>query len=334
MYILSTSTMSIPTTTFDFLIADGGTAGCVLASRLSQAGYSVAIFEAGPKDYSERIMAPLAAPTLHGGPLEYNYTTTIQPHLSNRKVPNFGGRLLSGSSAVNYGNWRRCHSADYDAWADLVGDRRWSYAHLLKYFRKVEHHHDPTADPETHGFDGPMYTTAGTRHYPLIEPLEAALRESGLQHNADSNGGSPFGFALLSENWRDGRRQPAGLAYDLSKVTVFIDAIVKRINLDPSTRVTSGIELLDGRIFCATKEVLICCGSIRTPQLLMLSGIGPMSHLSTYSIPTIVDLPVGKNLHDHLAATLYWKLKHPGQGLAIGSPTFMRPGFESGNPID
>jgi hypothetical protein len=80
--------------------------------------------EAGPKDFSERVMAPLAAPTLHGSPLEYNYTTTIQPHLSNRKVPTFGGWLLSGSSAVNYDNWSRCHSADYDAWADLVGNQR------------------------------------------------------------------------------------------------------------------------------------------------------------------------------------------------------------------
>ena len=326
--------MSATTKSFDFLIAGGGTSGCVLASRLSQAGHSVALFEAGPEDYSEKVMSPLAAPTLHGSPLGYNYNTTAQKNLANRKLPNFGGRLLSGSSAINYGNWTRCHSADYNAWAELVGDERWNYDHLLKYFRKVQHHHDSAADPNVYGFDGPMYTTAGARHYPLRDPLESALRESGLEHNADSNGGSPFGFSLLSENWRDGKRQPAGLAYDLSKVTVFTEALVKRINLDPSTKVALGIELLDGRIFHASKEVLVCCGSIRTPQLLMLSGIGPVDHLSALSIPTVVDLPVGQNLHDHLASTLYWKLKHPEQGLAIGSPTFMKPGFEKGNPID
>lgn len=327
-------TMTIPTTSFDFLIVGGGTAGCVLASRLSHAGHSVALFEAGPQDYSEKVMSPLAAPTLHGSTLEYNYLTTAQKNLAGRKVPNFGGRLLSGSSAVNYGNWTRCHSADFDAWAELVGDERWDYAHLLKYFQRVQHHHDPTADPNTHGFDGPMYTTAGTRHYPLRDPLEVALRESGLEYNADANGGSPFGFSLLSENWRDGKRQPAGVAYDLSKVTIFTETLVRRIHLDASTAAATGVELLDGQIFNASKEVLVCCGSIRTPQLLMLSGIGPAEHLSALSIPVVRDLPVGKNLHDHLAATLYWKLKHPEQGLAIGSPTFMKPGFEKGNPID
>lgn len=326
--------MAETTGVFDFLIAGGGTAGCVLASRLSHAGHSVALFEAGPKDYSEKIMSPLAPPTLHGSALEYNYKSTEQPNLGNRKVRNYGGRLLSGSSAVNYGNWTRCHSADYDAWAELVGDERWNYAHLLKYFRKVQHHHDPNADSKTYGFNGPMYTTSGTRHYPLRSPIEAALRQSGLEYNPDPNGGIPFGFSLLTENWRDGKRQPAGLAYDLSKVTVFTDAVVKRINLDPSTLVVSGLELLDGRVFNASKEVIVCCGSIRTPQLLMLSGIGPAEHLSAHSIPVAVDLPVGKNLHDHAAATLYWKLKHPERGLAIGSPTFMKPGFETGNPID
>ena len=101
---------------FDYLIAGGGTAGCVLASRLSHAGFRVAIFETGPENYSEQVMSPLAAPTLHGSPLEYNYLSKEQPHLSNRRIPQFGGRLLSGSSAVNYANWTRCHSADYDAW--------------------------------------------------------------------------------------------------------------------------------------------------------------------------------------------------------------------------
>ena len=103
-------------TAFDFLIAGGGTAGCVLASRLSHAGFGVAMFETGPENYSEQVMTPLAAPSLHGSSLEYNFLSKEQQHLANRSIPNFGGRLLSGSSAVNYANWTRCHSADYDAW--------------------------------------------------------------------------------------------------------------------------------------------------------------------------------------------------------------------------
>ena len=92
--------------------------GCVLASRLSLAGFSVALFEAGPNNYSEQIMSPLAAPALHGTQLEYNYLSTPQSNLGNRSIPKSGGRFLSGSSAVNYANWTRCHSTDYDTWAD------------------------------------------------------------------------------------------------------------------------------------------------------------------------------------------------------------------------
>ena len=324
--------MSTPS--FDFLIAGGGTVGCVLASRLSDAGHTVALFESGPEDYSEKVMSPLAAPTLHGSSLEYNFTTTKQPHLANREIPNYGGRLLGGSSAVNYANWTRCHAVDYDAWADLVKDTRWSYRNLLKYFKKIEHHHNPNANPEVYGFDGPIYTTAGTRNYPLREPLRAALSEAGLQFNAESNGGCPLGYASLTENWRDGKRQPASKAYGLSKAAVFTETTVKRITISEDTKTATGLELLDGRVFTGTKEVLVCCGSLKTPQLLMLSGIGPSGHLFSHGIPTIVDLPVGQNLHDHMSATLYWKLRNPERGLAIGRPDFMKPEFKEGNPID
>lgn len=323
-----------PPQSFDFLIAGGGTVGCVLAARLSHAGHTVALFEAGPEDYSEQVMSPLAAPTLHRSPLEYNFTSTKQPNLAGRQVPNYGGRLLGGSSAVNYANWTRCHSADYDAWAALVGDMRWSYAGLLKYFKKTEHHHDQSGSPEVHGFDGPIHTTAGTRKYPLREPLGTALSEAGLRSNADANGGCPFGYALLTENWRNGKRQPAGKIYDLSKTTVFTDAVVTNIIIDKERKLATGLHLLDGRTFAAGKEVLVCCGSFKTPQLLMLSGIGPLEHLTSHGIRGIVDLPVGQNLHDHLTATMYWKLRNPERGLAIGHPDFMKPEFMEGNPID
>ena len=322
------------TSTFDFLIAGGGTAGCVLASRLSHAGYDVALFEAGPEDYSERVMSPLAAPTLHGTPLEYNFLSTKQSHLADRQIPNYGGRLLGGSSSINYANWTKCHSTDYDTWAKLVEDERWSYRELSKYFQNIEHHHDPSEDAEGNRVGSSIHTTAGARQYPLREPLRKALSESGLQFNADANGGCPLGFATLTENWKDGKRQPASKAYDLTRATVFTEAIVKRIVLDVETNTTKGLELLDGCTFTATREIIVCCGSLKTPQLLMLSGIGPLKHLSAHGISTIVDLPVGHNLHDHLSGTMYWKLRHPDRGLAIGHPGFMKPEFKDGNPID
>ncbi|KAL8700269.1 MAG: hypothetical protein Q9201_005540 [Fulgogasparrea decipioides] len=306
---------------FDFLVVGGGTAGCVMASRLSQAGFSVALFEAGPEDYSDQVLSPLAAPMLLGSPLEYNYLSKEQPHLASRRVPNFGGRLLSGSSGVNYANWTKCHAADYDAWATLVGDDRWSFRGLTRSFEKVENI---------------MYASVVDRLYPLKEPLRDALLESGVSFNANANGGNPLGFAALSENWKDGRRQPASQAYDLSKAQVFTEATVKRILINQSTKTATGIELLDGRVFEAAKEVLVCCGSIKTPQVLMLSGIGPVKHLASHGISVIEDLPVGENLHDHLSATLYFKLRHPEQGLAIGSVRFSErvPDFQKGNPVD
>lgn len=180
-----------------------------------------------------------------------------------------------------------------------------------------------------------IHASAGDRLYPLKEPLRNALLEAGIPYNPCANGGDPLGFAALSENWKDGRRQPASKAYDLSKANVFTNSTVRRILIDASSKIATGIELLDGRAFQATKEVLCCCGAIKTPQLLMLSGIGPAKHLAVQGLVTVEDLPVGENLHDHLSATLYFKLKRPEQGLAIGSALFGEnaPDFKKGNPI-
>ena len=180
-----------------------------------------------------------------------------------------------------------------------------------------------------------MRTTKSSREYPLKEPLRRALLEAGLQFNKDANDGNPLGFAALTENWKNGKRQPAGKAYDISKAFVYTEATVKKVIIDEE-RAAKGIELVDDRIFSADREVLLCCGSIKTPQLLMLSGVGPLDQLASHGIPTVADLPVGEGLHDHLSATMYFKLKHPERGLAIGSSRFgeMAPDFKSGNPID
>lgn len=159
--------------------------------------------------------------------------------------------------------------------------------------------------------------------------------EAGLQFNQDANDGNPLGFAALTENWKDGKRQPAAKAYDISKASVYTDVMVERVIINEE-KTAKGIELVDGRIYIANQEVLVCCGSIKTPQLLMLSGVGPHDQLASHGIPTVADLPVGKGLHDHLSATMYFKLRHPERGLAIGSSRFgeMAPDFKNGNPID
>ena len=150
--------------TFDIVIAGGGTAACVLAARLSNAlpSCSVALIEAGPDAHNDpRIQNPLGSPLLHKTELEWNYMTTPQRHLDGRQIYNCTGKVLSGSSAVNYGMWVRGHTADFDSWSRLVHDSRWSYESLLPYFRRAETHYltrEETPNPDEHGFDGPIHT--------------------------------------------------------------------------------------------------------------------------------------------------------------------------------
>lgn len=321
--------------TFDYIIAGGGLSGCVIASRLSQAGYHVAVVEAGGGDFPDEIMNPLGAALLHGSKWEWNLKTTPQTTLGSRQIDNYIGKTLSGSSAVNYGLWTRCHSVDYDLWAERVDDKRWSYSGLLPYFLKSQHHHDPLGSPEVYGFEGPMYTTAAARTYPLRDKVSQALTSAGLTFNPDANGGNPLGFGVFTENWKDAKRQPAALVYGLSKAVVITHTLVSSVIIDEHTLTATGISLADGRKLTANREVILCCGALKTPQLMMLSGLGPRAHLTAHGIPTIQDLSVGQNLHDHCSVAIFWKLKHPERGLAMGSASFMQiPNVLSGNPME
>lgn len=318
---------------YEYIICGGGTVGCVLAARLSQAGRRVAVIEAGPEDYSELIMDPMGAPKLWGSTYEYPMQTIEQAGLDHQKMPIYAGKLVSGSSAVNFGMWTRGHSVDFDMWAETVGDERWSYEKMLPYFKKVEKHYDPDGNPELHGFDGPISTTAGACQYPLRETMAKALDGAGLPFNPESNGGNPLGYGWYAENWKDGRRQPAGKAYDLSKATVITNSVVAHVDVDES-KTASGVTLTSGTKYTATREVIISCGALKTPQLLMLSGIGPEEHLSQLCIKTLVDLPVGHGYHDHPSATIFWKLKDPDKGLALGSTSFNNPEYFKGSPME
>jgi choline dehydrogenase-like flavoprotein len=319
---------------YEYIIVGGGTVGCIIASRLSLAGHRVAVFEAGPQDYSDQIMSPTGGPLLHGTKFEFNWKSTKQPKLGNREIANHGGKLLSGSTGVNYGLWSRGHSADFDAWARHVGDDRWTYSNLLKYFKRSETHHDPNASPDVHGFDGPISTFTGLRKYPLKANILAAAKQSGIEYNPDGNSGNPLGIAPFTENAKNKLRQPVSLAYDLSKGKIYTDCTVARIEIDPQSKTATGIVLDDGRSFKSSKEVLVCAGAIKTPQILMLSGVGPKEHLESFKIPTIVDLPVGENFHDHISGSLFWKLRNPEKGLAMGSPLFNDPSYSTGMPFD
>jgi hypothetical protein len=244
------------------------------------------------------------------------------------------------TNLVLAGGWIRGDAKDYDLWASVVNDQRWSYAGFLPFFIKTERHHDPSADPAQHGFDGPIRTqTARTtgRDYPLREPTKAAFAAIGINEISDANSGSPQGLAQCTEAWNHGKRQLASQLYPLDSVEVLTDTLVRRVLIEENQgrKVAVAVELADGRTIRASREVILCAGAYRTPQVLLLSGIGAEEELSMQGIKQVINLPdVGRNLHDHLAASQYWKLRDPAPRLAAGDPDFNNPAYALGLPLD
>ena len=176
---------------------------------------------------------------------------------------------------MNYGCWTRGHRTDYDVWADKVNDSKWSYKEHLPYFKRTETHYDKTADPEVHGYDGPIHTTSG-RSYPLREVIHRSFISAGFPdtEKGDGNDGNPMGVARWAENWRDGKRQPSYKAYNMKDVCVEVESLAQRILLQPGDNGAMkavGVELMDGRVFMADSEVIVACGAHRTPQILSIS---------------------------------------------------------------
>ncbi|PQE26804.1 Choline dehydrogenase protein [Rutstroemia sp. NJR-2017a BVV2] len=316
-----------------------GIAGCVVASRLHEKdpSLSITLIEAGP-DASKHpnVPSPMTAQLLLHSELDWDYKTVPQRHLNNRECYAAGGKALGGGSVINACGWIRGDERDYDDWGEIVGDKEWSYQGFLPYFRKVERYHTPS---DEHGADGPNYTQSVTstgRKYPLREQVKSAWEEAGVSHIADANSGSPLGIGELVENRRDGIRQIASTTYSLEGINVILNTLVKRVLVEDDgkgNKAATGVELADGTVIKAKKEVLLAAGTYRTPQILLLSGIGAAKDLK--GITQTLDLPgVGDNFHDHMSVSQWWKLRHPEAGLAIGSPTFNDPKFFTGLPMD
>jgi choline dehydrogenase-like flavoprotein len=213
---------------------------------------------------------------------------------------------------------------------------------LLPYFKRSEHHFESGADPQQHGFEGPMHTSSVSssgRKYPLRSTILNAWKRLGLEEIPDANNGTPQGVAELVENRRNGLRQLTSVVYPLRGAHILTETMVSRVIVanGQQGKVAIGVELADKRQIHvkAGGEVILCGGAYRSPQILMLSGIGDKDELRKHDIPQQVDLPwVGKNFHDHQMIFRYWKLRHPEKGLAMGSPAFADPAFEKGNPAD
>ncbi|KAL8654623.1 MAG: hypothetical protein Q9226_003358 [Calogaya cf. arnoldii] len=329
----------------DYVIVGGGLTGCVIASRLSEhdPNLRVLLVEAGIDASDNPQTKDIGgAFTLAGSDLDYNYKTTPQANTNDRVHTATAGKVLGGSSILNYGLWARGDARDYDQWAMLVGDERWSYNGLLPYFRKSENHFNANQAPEHRGSDGPIRVTSVLesdikRRYALREPIKAAWQDLGLEINPRGDCGTLQGICEALENWDDGERQPSNLAYSLKNVVVLANAPVHKISVDSSDNElrASSVILADGRRIKARKEIVLSAGTFKTPQILMLSGLGPAGLLSSHSIPVVKEnVEVGNNYFDHFALFQIWKLRNPEKGLSSGGPGWDDPAFFKGLPFD
>jgi choline dehydrogenase-like flavoprotein len=302
---------------YDYIIVGAGSAGCVLANRLTEDGAaSVLLLEAGGRDWHPYIHIPLGMGRMHDyGMFDWGYETDPEPNLNGRRIEAMRGKVLGGSSSINVMAYTRGNPGDYDRWAQK-GARGWSYADVLPYFRRCETWEN--GQNPWRGADGPLGTEFAKTKDPLYDAWLAAAKACGYPLTADYNGKQQEGFGRGQYTIRNGRRSSTANAFlkparGRNNLTVVTNAHTTRVVLD-GTR-AKGIEYVKGGATVrahAAREVILAAGAFNTPQLLMLSGIGPAQHLREFGIAVAADLPVGKNLQDHLGAYMTYTRPRPG----------------------
>jgi choline dehydrogenase-like flavoprotein len=302
---------------YDYIIVGAGSAGCVLANRLSEDGDAqVLLIEAGGRDWHPYIHIPLGMGRMHEyGMFDWGYETDPEPNLNGRRIEAMRGKVLGGSSSINVMAYTRGNPGDYDRWAQK-GARGWSYADVLPYFRRCETWEN--GPNPWRGDGGPLGTEFAKTKDPLYDAWLAAAKACGYPLTSDYNGKQQEGFGRGQYTIRDGRRSSTANAFlkparGRKNLTVVTKAHTTRVVLD-GTR-AKGIEYLKGGATVraqAAREVILAAGAFNTPQLLMLSGIGPAQHLREMGVAVAADLPVGKNLQDHLGAYMTYTRPRPG----------------------
>lgn len=305
----------MPTETFDFVVIGAGSAGACIAARLGEdARSTTCVLEAGGHDTHPFIHVPsFVAAAIGRKATNWRFETVPQPGMAGRRIGVPRGRVIGGSGAINGMVYFRGHPTDYDEWADM-GAAGWTYAEVLPYFTRTEHNEDY---PQSvfHGKSGPINAKMVEGPNALNHAFMDSLAALQFKACPDFNGPDPEGYGRRQGLIRDGLRQSTARcmlrpAMARGNVHVQTQAHVARIVIEHGRAI--GVMLADGRLIHARREVILAAGAVQSPQILMLSGIGPAAHLAEHGITLIADLPgVGGNYHDHVASPIHMETDDP-----------------------